>query len=304
MLSNEGLGVLEELDGILDARAEQSVELVAAPLNAVLNLVGEVTERAHGDGLFGRILRVTVGLGLVRNDHLRVGLGAESAGLEERLAVPDALTIDVETSLNVIDGVDDEVETFPEVIVEDVLSLWSNESLMGDDLEIRVHDFSLAARCLRLGMADIGLAEEELTVQVGDLNVIVVSDGDGASGAATETHEGHGFSVLAAERTSTDHESLDGTKLLLHLTAVDPDLVVVAAVHWLAVNVALGKRLEAVVMGPLPKGHVLASKLDDFLSNEATEHGAHGSDRASAVRSNLPDDILVNFLDRHGACSF
>lgn len=69
-LCNEGLWVFEELDGVLHTRAEKSVELVAAPLNAVLDLVREVSEGAHRDGLLGRILRVTVGSGLVWHNHL------------------------------------------------------------------------------------------------------------------------------------------------------------------------------------------------------------------------------------------
>ena len=37
-------------------------------LDGVLDLVGEVLERAHGDGLLGRIGRGRVRLGLVRQD--------------------------------------------------------------------------------------------------------------------------------------------------------------------------------------------------------------------------------------------
>lgn len=76
---NEGLRVLDELDGVLDSAAEERVKLITTPFDAVLDKVGEVTKSAHGDGLLGRILRVTVALSLVRDDHLGIGLGAKSS---------------------------------------------------------------------------------------------------------------------------------------------------------------------------------------------------------------------------------
>ena len=70
-LGNQGLGVTDELNGILDAAAEKRVELVTTPLDTMLDLVWEVSQCAHGDGILVlRVLRVTVGLGHVRHDHL------------------------------------------------------------------------------------------------------------------------------------------------------------------------------------------------------------------------------------------
>mmetsp|Transcript_20980 Transcript_20980/g.25785 ORF Transcript_20980/g.25785 Transcript_20980/m.25785 type:complete len:458 (-) Transcript_20980:315-1688(-) len=174
---------------------------------------------------------------------------------------------------------------------------------MGRHLELGVHDLGLAAGGLGLGAANIGLSEEELTVQVGNLNVIIVGNGDGASGTATETHESHSLGILATESTSTDHEGLDSTELLLSLATVDLDLVVVAAVHGLSVNGVGGQRLEAVVVGPLLEGHVLASILDDLLGDESTEHGRHGGDRAGGVGGDVLADRLVDLLNAHGAFS-
>ena len=87
-------------------------------LDGVLDLVGEVLERAHGDGLLGRIGRGRVRLGLVRQDDLRVGLGAEGARLEERLAVGDALVIGVAAGLEVVQSIAHAVERTPEFLRE------------------------------------------------------------------------------------------------------------------------------------------------------------------------------------------
>ena len=266
----------------------------------MLDLVGEVSERAHWDGLLGRILRVTVGLSLVRHNHLRVGLGAESTGLEQWLLVPNTLLVDVESSLNVVDGVDDEVETFPEVVIEKIFSLRGDEGLMGCDLEGWVHVLGLAAGSLSLRFADIWLSEEELTIEVGHLDVVIVGHSDGTI-SASESHESHSLDVFAAESSGADHESLGVSELFLDLTTVDSDLVVVSAIHWSSVGFAFRQRLEAIVVSPLLQWHVLSCELDDFLGNESTEHSALRSDRALRKVGNLGHDLLINFLKSHRA---
>lgn len=70
-LGNEGLGVTDEFKSILDPTAEKRVELVTTPLDAMLNLVREIAQRTHGDGILVLgILGVTVGLCHVRHNHL------------------------------------------------------------------------------------------------------------------------------------------------------------------------------------------------------------------------------------------
>jgi len=138
---NEGIGALNKVNSILDTADEQAVEGLTAPLNAMLDQVGEVTQSAHGDTFLWRVLRVTVAKGLVGDNHLRVGLGAEGAGLEERLLVPDALLIDVESGLDVIDSVNDEVEALPELIVEGGFGRHVNIGVVGSDVELGVHLF-------------------------------------------------------------------------------------------------------------------------------------------------------------------
>ena len=74
-------------------------------LDAVRDLVGEVLERAHGDRLLGRVAARAVALGHLRHDELHVALGAERAGLEQRLLVVDAALVDVEACLHVVERV-------------------------------------------------------------------------------------------------------------------------------------------------------------------------------------------------------
>jgi len=258
----------------LYTRAEKRVKLVTSPFDAMLDLVREVSQCAHGDRLLRRVLRVAISLGLVRHDHLRVGLRAKSARLQKRLGVPDALAIDVKAGLDVVDGIDDEVKGVPEVVVEKILRLWGNKRLVRCHLEVGVHGLGLSAGCSRLGAAHIWLSEQELTVQVGYLDVVVIGDSNRAVWSARESHKGHSFNVFTTKSTGTDHESFNVSDFLLNFTSVNPDLVIVTAVHRFSVGVSFCNRLEAVVMSPLLKGHVLASKFDNFLRNEATEHGS------------------------------
>ena len=103
--------------------------MVASPFNAVFNLIGEVAKGAHGDRFLRGVLRVSIALGLVRNYHLSVGLGAKGTRLKERLAVPHTLLVNIKASLNVIDGIDHVVKRFPKFVVKNILGVLSHKFL-------------------------------------------------------------------------------------------------------------------------------------------------------------------------------
>ncbi len=93
---------------------KDSVEDISAPLDAMLNQIGEDFEFSHVNGFFWRILIITVALSNVRDYHQRVGLSAKCARLKERLLVPNATLINEFSSLDVINCVDDKAEALPE----------------------------------------------------------------------------------------------------------------------------------------------------------------------------------------------
>lgn len=100
------------------------------------------------------------------NNHLRIGFSSESTRLKQWFGVPNALTINVEASLDIIDGVNNEIKRLPEFIIKYIFGLWCNECLVSCHLKLRIHDLRLSASSLRLRMANIWLSEKELTVQV------------------------------------------------------------------------------------------------------------------------------------------
>lgn len=145
-------------------------------------------------------------------------------------------------------------------------------------------------------MTDIILAEQELSVEVGHLDVVVVGDRDLSTFSASETHHGKLLDVFTTECARTDHESVDFTEFLLNLTAVHLDLVIVTAAHRLTVGL-LRKRLKDIVMKPLSHGGVLSSPLDNFLGNDSTEEGSLRADGASSISCGVQYNLVVKLLD-------
>jgi hypothetical protein len=115
-------------------------------------------------------------------------------------------------------------------------------------IQVIVDVVSDLASDFTLRLANIVLAEEELSVQVRNFNVIIISDSDLSFCRSTDTHKSECLDVLASEGTSTDHESIDFGQFFLDFTSVNKDLVVVSAVHWGAISGATGESLENVVV--------------------------------------------------------
>jgi hypothetical protein len=140
------------------------------------------------------------------NDHLRVGLGSKSTRFKKWLVVPYTSGINVKASLNIIDCIDNEVKRVPEAIVEDSLCLLCYIKLVVLHVELLVNVCSNLASNSGFRVTNIILTEEELSVKVRDLNVIVVSNSNLTFLTASKTHKSECLNVLTTESTSTDHE--------------------------------------------------------------------------------------------------
>lgn len=262
----EALKITNTLNSVLNALHKLGIELFAAPLDTVLDCAREVSERAERNRIFFLVLAITIRLRDTRHDHLRVGLCSKSTRLKKRLLIPDALLIHVETSFHVVYSVHDEVERLPELIVEQFLSVWADKSLMCDDLEVRIHHLCLLAGGDSFRAVHIICSEQELPVQVGYLNVIIISDSDESVLPAAKSHQSHSLDEFTAKSTSSYHESLDVSKLLLNFTTINFDLVIVATALRLSVCLSSGERVEVVDVHPLLQRHVFTREFDDFLS--------------------------------------
>ena len=146
-------------------------------------------------------------------------------------------------------------------------------------------------------MANIILSEKELTVQVRNLDVVVVGDSERAIWSARKSHKCHGLNVFAAKSTSADHECLDVSKFFLDIATVDLNLVVVAGVQGLAIDDSFRwQRFKAVVMHPLFEGHILSGVLNNFLRDESSKEGGHGDDGTGRVCSHFFNNIFIDIF--------
>mmetsp|Transcript_62618 Transcript_62618/g.143498 ORF Transcript_62618/g.143498 Transcript_62618/m.143498 type:complete len:209 (-) Transcript_62618:750-1376(-) len=131
---------------VLHRLLEDALEVVARPLDGVLDRVRKVLQRADRDRLLGGVARGGVGFRQVRDHHLDVALGAESAALEEGLLHVHAPLVHVRPRLDVIESVADAVEVVEEVISEDVLRVAPHPRLVRLHLEAGVHVRDFLAR--------------------------------------------------------------------------------------------------------------------------------------------------------------
>jgi hypothetical protein len=145
----------------------------------------------------------------MRNDHLRVGLGSQSTRLEKRLPVPCTTSINIKTSFDVIHSINYEIESLPEIIIENLFSRISYKVFKRFYIEIRVYLFCNSTGNTALRISYIIFAEYFLSVQVRYLNVLIISDSNLAFSRATDTHKSECLEILAPEGTSTYHESID-----------------------------------------------------------------------------------------------
>lgn len=76
----------------------------------MFDLIWEVSEGAHWNGFFRRVLRISVALSFVRYHHLRICFGSQSARFQERFLVPNASLVDVKSCVDVVNCVNYEVQ--------------------------------------------------------------------------------------------------------------------------------------------------------------------------------------------------
>mmetsp|Transcript_23254 Transcript_23254/g.49508 ORF Transcript_23254/g.49508 Transcript_23254/m.49508 type:complete len:415 (-) Transcript_23254:1220-2464(-) len=276
-----------------------ALELRPRPRQAVVDVVRERVDGAHRSLLLRGVSRGPVVLGEARDHHLGVALGSQRARLEQRLAEVDAAHVDVEPGLDVVQGVDDDVEGLPEGVVEDVFRLWADAVLEGGDVELRVHALGRLARDLALGAADVRLAEEELPRKVALLDGVVIRHRQLAVLAARDAHHRQELEELAPERPGTDDERVQRLHLLLKLLAEDHDLAVVPRAHGLHVlkGRRVAERLDAVKVEELENGVELArAGLEGLLGDDAADEGRHGREVAPRDHRKLPQQPLVQLL--------
>ena len=130
---------------------------------------------------------------------------------------------------------------------------------------------------LLLRVSDVFLAEQELTIQIAHLDVVVVGTVYFSLRCTAHTHKSECFDEFAAESASSNQEGFDFTKFFLKFTSKNLNLVVVSRIGRRAVNLALWNGLKNVVVYPLFQWAVLPGVLNDFLRDDSAEECGLGT---------------------------
>lgn len=196
-LFDESLRSFEENLCISSSVSKECVEMISSPLYAMFNLIREISQCAHWNRFFGWILGITVTLSFMWDYHLLVSFSSECSWFEKRLLVPDTLSINVKSSLDVVNCIHDEIFWFPELIIEKTFSVGSNQRCVCMYIEFWIHDFSLATGTFRFWFSNMLLSEKKLSIQVWNFYVVIVSDLDFSSLSTAETHKSESLKIFA-----------------------------------------------------------------------------------------------------------
>jgi hypothetical protein len=125
------------------------------------------------------------------------------------------------------------------------------------------------------GRSNVRFSEQELTIQVGHFDVVVISDNDFTTLTAAKTHKSESFDVLATEGASTDHKRVNFAEFILDFLTIYTNLVVVSAATWFSVRWSNWERLKHIVVEHLSHRRILASILYNFLGNNTSKKSCH-----------------------------
>ena len=142
----------------------------------------------------------------------------------------------------------------------------------------------------------MGFTEQKLSIQITDLNIVIISTMYFSLSTAANAHQSERFNKLTAESSCTNHESLYIPEFRLNFATKNLDLVVVSAIHWRSINWSLRKCFENVIVKPLFKWRVLACEFYNFLSIYTTEKRTLRYKRGCRKTSCLSNDWVVKFF--------
>mmetsp|Transcript_38459 Transcript_38459/g.96748 ORF Transcript_38459/g.96748 Transcript_38459/m.96748 type:complete len:575 (+) Transcript_38459:667-2391(+) len=281
VLLNVGVKVGCRLDQI---RVEKAL---ACPHQCVCDGVRKVVHRAERNRGLGWISSRRVALRNVRQHDLHVALGAQRAGLEQRLAVQHTLAVHVAACLHVIERVAHSVQRVVEGSVEEALGLGTDAQRQRLHVHGRVHPSHLLTGRLTLQLAEVALTEEELTVQVALLDGVQIGDVHQALCAGGNAHHGPVLDHLAADRSGAHQEVAQVLHSLLQLPTDHGDLRVVAAATrsellHAEIGGVLGQHLNGVKVHPLmQRGELARARLQRLLRHNTAHHRRHRANVAA-----------------------
>jgi len=169
----------------------------------------------------------------------------------------------------------------------------TDSQLSGLEVDVFVDQLAHFARSFALVFADVFLAEEELTIEVANFDVVVVSDSEFALLRA-ESDEGELFDELAAQGAGSDDKGAGIGSSGHELVSQDDVVVVVAILGGCACDWAFGKHFEELVVQPLAQRSVLSCQFYDLLGDDASPEGTGRRNLSLGEQRHILNQLLVH----------
>lgn len=183
------LFVFVEFSEVLGGLGDYALEIFTGPLDGVFDLVGEVFQGAERDGLFWGIDDIVVALSVMGDNNLRMALGSKGSTFKQRLLIPNNLIINILPSLNIINSTDNQIQIIPKIVVEIILIFRRNFKFQSIKSTFLVNFLTDFAGGLAFVAAYVFSSEQELTVEVADLDVVVVCADYFAFAVGSDAHQ-------------------------------------------------------------------------------------------------------------------
>lgn len=169
----------------------------------------------------------------------------------------------------------------------------TDSQLGGLEVDVFVDLLAHFAGSFALVFADVLLAEEELTIEVADFDVVIVSDSEFAL-LRTEADEGELFDELAAQGACSDDEGAGIGSFGHELVSQDNVIVMIAILCDCACDWAFGKHFEELMVQPLPQRSVLSCQFYDLLSDDASPEGTGRRNLSLGEQGDILNQLLVD----------
>ena len=148
--------------------------------------------------------QAAVARALVRGEDAELALEAEDRGADDGDLQPHGRVVEQVARREVVDAVDDDV-----VVLDDLHDVRGVQArLVLDDVDVRVERVDLLLGGVDLGHADAVGRVDDLALQVGDVDHVVVDDAERADAGGGEVERGRRAEAAGAEQQHLGVEQL------------------------------------------------------------------------------------------------
>ena len=154
----------------------------------MLYLVREIFQGTKWNSFFRRIHNISITLSIMRDNNLRMTFSSEGSTFKKWFFMPNTLLIDVLSSLNIINSINYKIKPSPEIIVKVLLTVISNSHFHRMETRMVINSSSYFTSNLTFILTNMLFSKQKLSIQVTDLNVIIICADDTSVSSCTDSH--------------------------------------------------------------------------------------------------------------------